>query len=192
MKALSSGPRPKPVPLDRAGAADPLGLDVLLSESNGAERVRGSRPMDWPNTARHPVAAVEAALDASPRTDAAGVAPCPCLDLRHQRPRPLVECWRKPHEPRRDHAHLDATRSREPSSRITTTGTLDLSGGIEPWDMEPDVRWSGRTGAATPPPTRCESDFDARSPPRRGGVHARRFWCLTYVHVLAALRIELA
>jgi hypothetical protein len=82
--------------LNKASAS---GLEIVLPEIADSDHVRGTGPMDSTETAGHSVAAVEAELDPCPRTDATRLGPCPSLGLRNERPRPLVECRRKPHEP---------------------------------------------------------------------------------------------
>jgi hypothetical protein len=73
-------------------------LAIVLREERGEEDVRRLGQVDTSEATLHPVALVEASLPSSLRTDEARAGPGGSLEKRLQWPRPLVECWQKPHE----------------------------------------------------------------------------------------------
>jgi hypothetical protein len=83
--------------------------------------------VDSAETAGHPVAAVEAALEPCPKTDSARIGPRPCVDFRDQRSRTLVECRRKPHEPGHPDPVSAPAWSGKPSFRVAAFYAFNLN-----------------------------------------------------------------
>ena len=121
---VPSWSRPPAVDHDRGHETGTNWLGKLLPQSRSEEYVRGTRPVDSPQTTLHPVASVEATHHASSRTNPPRSIARTCAAIRDEWPRSVVECWRQPHEPRGPDSRLNSSWTCESSFEVTAVSTF--------------------------------------------------------------------
>ena len=123
----------------------------LLSLGHGETRFRVTGSMDSPAPAQDIVGAMEETEDPVSKVSSLGTRGTACAQGHRDRAWCLVECGSLTHAFGREQSFY--SRSGVSSTFLLNSGPC--SGALEPPYTDPYVRWCGRTGEATLPPTRC-------------------------------------